>query len=136
MCSSDLSSCIAAKTSSAFIYFCAFRSIFAIVLGGFFASETTNSLDFNPTLKVINYTLSSTSSTFRVSRVKRFTYDLRVSFSPCLIVSKWSTRLFGNCPPMKWRKKALLNCSKLSMDDVGNFVKQSLAASLRVVGKE
>ena len=37
---------------------------------------------------------------------------------------------------MKWRKKALLNCSKLSMDEVGNFVNHSLAAPLRVVGKE
>jgi len=54
------------------MYFYAFRSIFAIVLGGFFASETTNSLDFNPALKVVNCTLSSASSTSRVSRVKRF----------------------------------------------------------------
>ena len=37
---------------------------------------------------------------------------------------------------MKWRKKALLNWSKLSMDEVGNFVNHSLAALLRVVGKE
>ena len=37
---------------------------------------------------------------------------------------------------MKWCKKALLNCSKLSTDDVGNFVNHSLAAPLRVVGKE
>ena len=29
------------------MYFCAFRSISAIVLGGFFVSETTNSLNFN-----------------------------------------------------------------------------------------
>ena len=37
---------------------------------------------------------------------------------------------------MKWRRKALLNCSKLSIDDVGNLVNYSLAAPLRVVGKE
>ena len=37
---------------------------------------------------------------------------------------------------MKWRRKVLLNCSKLSMDDVGNFVNHSLTAPLRVVGKE
>ena len=37
---------------------------------------------------------------------------------------------------MKWRKKALLNCSKLSMDEVSNFLNYSLAAPLRVVGKE
>ena len=37
---------------------------------------------------------------------------------------------------MKCRRKALLNCSKLSIDDVGNLVNHSLAAPLRVVGKE
>ena len=37
---------------------------------------------------------------------------------------------------MKWRRKALLNCSKLSTNDVGNFVNHSLATPLRVVGKE
>ena len=99
-------------------------------------NETTNSMDFNLALKVVNYTLSSTSSTSKVSRVKRFTYDLRVSFSLCLMVSKWSTGLFGRCPPTKCHKKALPNCLKLSMDDVGNFVNHSLTAPLRMVGKE
>ena len=51
-------------------------------------SEATRSLDFSSGLKIVNCTLSSASSTSRVSRVKRFTYDLRVSFSPCLMVSK------------------------------------------------
>ena len=37
---------------------------------------------------------------------------------------------------MKWRRKALLNCSKLSMDEVGNFVNHSLAAAFKVVGNE
>ena len=127
---------MAAKASSALMYFCSFRSIFAIVLGGFFASETTNSLDFKPALKVVNYTFSSASSTSKVSKVKHFTYDLKVSFSPYLMVSKWSVGLFGRCPPTKWRRKALPNYSKLSMDDVGNFVNHSRAAPLRVVGKE
>ena len=127
---------MAASTSSAFMYFCAFRSISAIVLGGFFANETTNSLDFNPTLKVGSCTLLPASSTSRVPRVKRFTYDLRVSFSPCLMVSKKSASLLGRCPPTKWCKKALLNCSKLSMDDIGNFVNHSLTTPLRVVRKE
>ena len=99
-------------------------------------SETINSLDFSPALKVINYTLSSASSTSKVSRVKHFTYDLRVSFSPCLMVSKWSAGLLGCYPPTKWCKKALLNCSKLSMDEVGNFVNHSLIAPLKEVGKE
>ena len=127
---------MAAKASSTFMYFYAFRSISAIVLGGFFASETTNSLNINPALKVINYTLSLASSTSRVSQVKRFTYDLWVSFSLCLMVSKWSAGLFRRFLPMKWHKKALLNCLKLSMDDVSNFVNHSLAAPLSVVGKE
>ena len=99
-------------------------------------SETTNSLDFNLALKVVNCTLSSASSTSKVSQVKHFTYELRVSFSPCLIVSRWSAGLLGRCPLTKWRKKELPNCSKLSMDDVGNFVSYTLAAPLRVVGKE
>ena len=87
-------------------------------------------------LKVINCTLSFASSTSKFSRVKHFTYDLRVSFSPCLIVNKWSAYLFGCCPPTKWRKKELLSCSKSSMDKVGNFVNHFLTAPLRVVGKE
>ena len=37
---------------------------------------------------------------------------------------------------MKWRRKTLLNCSKLSIDEVGNFVNHSLAVALRVVGNE
>ena len=99
-------------------------------------SETTNSLDFNPALKVVSYTLSSALSTSIVSRVKHFTNDLRVSFSPCLMVSKWSIGLLGHCPLKKWRKKELPNCLKLSMDDVGNFVNHSLTAPLRVAGNE
>ena len=115
------------------MYFYTFKSISAIVFGGFFVSETMNSLNFNPALKVVSYTLSSTS---KVSQVKCFTYDLRVSFSPCVMVSKWSIGLLERCPLTKWRKKELPNCSKLLMDDVGNFVNHSLAAPLRVVGKE
>jgi len=127
---------IAAKASSAFMYFCAFRSISSIVFKGFFTSETMNYLDFNPALKVVSYSLSSTSLTSKVSQVKRFTYDLRVSFSLCLMVSKWSTGLLGHYPQTKWHKKQLPNCLKLSMDDVGNFMNHSLAAPLRVVGNE
>ena len=63
-------------------------------------------------------------------------YDLRVSFSPCLMVSKWFAGHHGCYPPTKWHRKELLNCSKLSMDDVGNFVNHSLTAPLRVVEKE
>ena len=37
---------------------------------------------------------------------------------------------------MKWCRKALLNCSKLSMDEFGNFVNHSLAAAFRVVGNK
>ena len=37
---------------------------------------------------------------------------------------------------MKWRRKKLLNRSKLSMDEFGNFVNHSLAAAFRVVGNE
>ena len=118
------------------MYFCAFKSISAIILRGFFVSETMNSLDFIPALKVINYTLSLASSTSKVSRVKCFTYDLMVSFSPCLMVSKWSTGLLRRCPPTKWCRKAFLNCSNLLMDEFGNFVNHSLAVPLRVVGKE
>ena len=99
-------------------------------------SATTNSLDFNPALKVVNCNLSSASSTSKFSQVKCFTYNLKVSFSHCLMVSKWSTGFFGRCLPKKCRKKALPNYSKLSMDDVGSFVNHSLVAHLRVVGKK
>ena len=37
---------------------------------------------------------------------------------------------------MKWCRKALLNWSKLSMDEFGNFVNHFLVAALRVVGNE
>ena len=129
-------SLMAASASSASMYFYAFRSISAIFLEGFFACNTTNSLDFSPALRVVNCTLSLVSSTSRVFLMNCFTYDLRVSFSPCLIVSKWSAGLLRHCPPTKWRKKALLNYSKLLMDEVGNFVNYALVAPLRVVGKE
>ena len=118
------------------MYFCTFRGISAIVWRGLFVNETTNSLDFNPALKVVSYTLSSASSTSKVSRVKRFTYDLKVSFSPCLMVSKWSAGLFKRCPPTKWCKKELPNCLKLSMDNVHNLVNHSFTTPLRVMGKE
>ena len=111
-------------------------SISTIVLGGIFTSETTKSLDFNLALKVVNYILSSALSTSTVSRVNRFMYDLRVSFSPYLIVSKWLAILFGCCPPTKWHKKTLLSYLKLLTDNFGNYVNHSLAAPLRVVGKE
>ena len=70
------------------MYFWAFNNISAIVFGRFFASEATRSLDLNPALKVVSYTLSSVSSTSRVSRMKHFTYDLKVSFSPCLTMRR------------------------------------------------
>ena len=95
-----------------------------------------NSLDFNLALKVVSCTLSSALSTSKISQVKHFPYDLRVPFSPCLIVSRWSAGLFGRCPPIKWRKKELPSCSKLSKDDVCNLVNHSLAAPSRVVAKE
>ena len=60
----------------------------------------------------------------------------QVSFSPCLIVSRWSASLFGHCPLTKWHKKELPNYSKLSIDDIGNFVNHSFAAPLRMVRKE
>ena len=63
-------------------------------------------------------------------------YNLMVSFSPCLMVSRWFASLFGRCPLTKLRKKEFPNYSKLSMDDVGDLVNHSLAAHLRVVGKE
>ena len=52
------------------------------------------------------------------------------------MVSKWLAVLFGCCPPTKWWTKELLSCLKLSIDDVGNLVNHSLAAPLRVLGKE
>ena len=66
--------------------------------------------------------------------MKCITYDLRVSFSPCLMVSRWYAGLFGRCPPTKWGTKELPNCSKLSMDDVGSLLNHTHSAPLRVVG--
>ena len=99
-------------------------------------SATTNSLDFNPVLKVVSCTLSSASSISWNSLVKCFTYDLRVSFFPFLVVSRWFAGLFGRCPLTKWHTKELPNCLKLSMDDVGSLLNHTHATPLRVVGKE
>ena len=63
-------------------------------------------------------------------------YDLNVSFSPCLIISRRSAGLFRCCPRTKWHKKELLSYLKSLMNEVGNFMNHSLAALLRVVGKE
>ena len=52
------------------------------------------------------------------------------------MVNRWSAGLFGCCPLTKWRRKELLSCSKLSIDDVGSLVNHYLVAPLRVVGKE
>ena len=131
-----LSSLIAARASSAFIYFWAFSSILAIVFGGLLARAVTNSLNFNPALKVINCTLSSTSSTSRTSLVKHFTCDLRGSLSPCLMVSRWFTGLFWCYPPTKWHTKELPSCSKFSMDDITSLLNHTCATPLKVVWKE
>ena len=127
-------SSITARVSLAFMYFYAFKSISVIVLEGSFAIETTNSLDFNPALKIISCTLSFASSNSKVSWVKRVTYDPGVSFSPCLMVCKWSASLFRCFPPIQ--RKELPSYSKLLMDNVGSLVNHSLAAPLRMVGKE
>ena len=95
-----------------------------------------NSLDFNLALNIVSCTLSSFLSTSKVFWVKCFTYDLKISFSPCLMVSRWSAGLFRHCPSMKWHTKELPNCLKLSMDDVGSLVNHSFATPLRMVGKE
>ena len=97
---------------------------------------TTNSLDFKSTLKVVNCTLSFALSISRTSLVKCFTYDLKSSLSPCLMVSRWSTGLFWHCPPMKCDTKELPSCSKLSMDNVASLLNHTYIAPLRVVGKE
>ena len=131
-----LSSLIAARASSAFIYFWAFSSILAIVFGGLFVRTVTNSLNFNLALKVINYTLSSTSTTSRTSLVKHFTCDLRGSLSPCLMVSRWFTGLFWCYLPTKWHTKELPSCSKFSMDDIASLLNHTHAAPLKVVWKE
>ena len=97
---------------------------------------TTNSLDFKSTLKVVNCTLSSALSISRTSLVKCFTYDLKSSLSPCLMVSRWFAGFFWHCPPMKWRTKELPSCSKLSMDNVASLLNHTYIAPLRVVEKE
>ena len=43
---------------------------------------------------------------------------------------------FWTLPTNEMGKEGTASCSKLSMDDVGNLVNHSLAAPLRVVGKE
>ena len=52
------------------------------------------------------------------------------------MVKRWSAVLFGHCPPTKWRTKEPLNCSKVSIDDVGSLLNHSRPAPLSVVGKE
>ena len=85
---------------------------------------------------MVNCTLSFTSSTSRTSLVNRFTYDLRGSLYPCLMVSRWPAGLFWRCTSTKWHTKELPSCSKLSMDDVASLLNHTHIAPLRVVGKE
>ena len=93
-------------------------------------------MDFSPTLNVVNYTLSSTSSTSSTSLLNCFTYNLSDSPSPYLTVNKWSVGLFWHCMPTKWCINKLLSWSKLSMEDCASLLNYTYTAPFSVIEKD
>ena len=77
--------------------------------------EKRNSPDYSPLVNTVTKTLSSASSIKRASLLKRVTYDLRLSFSCCLMFNRLVKDLLYLCPPIKWVTKCPLNSLKVEM---------------------
>ena len=80
-------------------------------------------------------TLSSVSLIKRASLLNRVTYNLKLSFSYCLMFSKLDENLLYLCPPMKCETKFLLNSLKVEMVLRTILLNHTLANPLSVVGK-
>ena len=80
-------------------------------------------------------TLSSVSLIKRASLLNRVTYNLKLSFSYCLMFNKLDENLLYLCPPMKCETKFLLNSLKVEMVLRAVLLNHTLASPLSVVGK-
>ena len=99
----------ATSTSSAFMYFVALKSISAMVFGSFFSIKKKNYPSLSLLEKAVIRTISSASSISKVSLLNQVTYDLRLSFSLCLICINACIESLYLCPPINWVTKLLLN---------------------------
>ena len=78
------------RASSPLICFSTFASTSAMLAWGFLEMENIKSLDWipKPTMNAVIVNFSSGISTFRDSALNLWTWVLRVSCEPCLIVSR------------------------------------------------
>ena len=79
-------------------------------------------------------TWSSASSTCSSFLLNRVTYCLSDSTSACWMLRRWPIGFLCLCPPMKWRTKPLLSCSKSAIVPGGILQNHTLAAPFSVVG--
>ena len=122
----------AVNASSLFMYFWALNRRSVIVVGGVFPREKMRLGLFSLAWKVIIITWSFASSISNTALLKHFIYSLWVSLSCCFIVSRYEVDLLWRRPPMKWRTKELLSCSKFAIDAASNLLNHTLVAPLRV----
>ena len=116
------------------MYFWALRSDYATVFGGLLVIKKKKSPGNNPTWKVVKMTWSSASSTCSNSLLNRVTYYLSDSPSTCWMLRRWLVSFLCLCPPIKWRTKPLLNCSKSAIVLGCILLNHTLAAPFNVVG--
>ena len=79
-------------------------------------------------------TWSSASSTYSSSLFNRVMYYLNDSPFACWMLRRWPIGFLCLYPPMKWRTKPLLSCSKSAIVPKGILLNHTLAAPFSVVG--
>ena len=94
-----------------------------------------NKSELTPLWKAANNNLSSISSIFRASLLKRVMKNRKLSFSPYSMVNKLDEEHLCLCPPMKLLTNNLLNSSKELTVPGGILLNHTYAGHLRVVGK-
>ena len=124
----------ASTASFAFMYFWAFRRNSVTIFGGLLVIEKKKSPCSNLTWKVVKMTWSSASSPCSSSLLNWVTYYLSDSPSACWMFRRWPVGFLCLCPPMKWRTKPLLSCSKSTIVPGGILLNHTLAAPFSVVG--
>ena len=120
--------------SSTFMYFWALRSNSDTVFGGLLVIEKKKSPSSNLAWKVVKMTWSSVSFTYSNSLLNRVMYCLSDSPSACWMLRRWLVGFLCLCPPIKWRKKPFLSCSKSTMVPRGILLNYTLAAPFSIVG--
>ena len=79
-------------------------------------------------------TWSSASSTYSNCLLNWVTYCLSDSPSACWMLRRWLVGFLCLYPPMKWRTKPLLSCSKSAIVHRGILLNHTLATPFIVVG--